>query len=1153
VTADDSFGAYVSLAKNGTMMAVSATGWDGASLSPGAIYIFDWDGNSWVQRGSPVTSGIWTGAADGFGTGNLTEDGKFLFTSCPNYASNAGVVLIYKWNEDTDNWVLIQDQQAPTPGSTRDYGQGMDVSKNGVWLAVGEQLSGSLSSAGKVYIYKLNLEESNESKKTATRLLRLDEQNNGYFGNSISSYGDWLVVGATHYTDTHTNQGKVYVYNRSSETDEYVLYQTLYSPTPLNSTPPEHWYHPDLGGFGSAVATDGWKIAVTDHPQNKVRIYEWNVSTNLFELSYSIDAPAGSSSSSYGWGCSLSFGTNGYGNWLAVGEFFAEYSPGDNDYRGAVHIYKETSQSVWTLYQTMKPGLRIVDSTGVNLDTTGSYYGFAVALYENFIHIGIPGLYYPSSPAGNKDGNRGCVDTYEITASLSWHNFRQRIWSPTINDPDTGFRGQMFGSSLSTAYAWTGGSLAIGAIFDDEDGVLDAGRIYIYVGASSDSLSHRLTFNSPFKSSDQTRFGTSIGWYYNEVIVGVPRFDNTETNSGEVHRYNWYELDAARPNSHNVNPFGYVLPQDSSKPLIEYIDQGTNKWQSGGPSHRFGRCIHHDNDRKIISAPSYNYGRTLGVGKVYVYDNGDNLIQEITPPSSTNYESGLQFGNGLASDNGRLFITAALQDVGGLVDAGRIHIYEWDGSKYVYSGDTITSPTPVASGFFGYDMDYVSGKLIANEHGARKVHVFEDTGNNTFSLIQTIYDPSVNDYGLFVSGNGNQLVIGSHRDSTVATESGKVELFEFNGSQYVKVREIYSPNQAAGDLFCATKLTDDYLFVGSFKHPTLAANKNGEVHVYRNDKVLNNFEYLNTITASDAGTDSGANNGNRYYGVYVDYYNGKLFVGAEFDDEAVIDAGSVYSYDMNEQWNIVPSLQINQPAGISNGDRFGSSVSLNRDGSRIVITSYAGGTGDSGVISTFNKNTTYVSTGLLTESINPISNGEFGRGLTISADGLTLYAGLHLYDGGTVDSGSVEVFDYNSSLNRWDYRNSIYPTTPVNTALFGRSVDVSTDGSIVVIGSPGVNTFDGEIDTFNFISGKYSPAAVTFPYVPEEGDKFVVYGKQSHNGTIIDINNISDVQIKSVSNKVIGNSGKIENMIGSVKDSTVPRIQTIKYVNEIEE
>jgi len=73
------------------VLAVGAYAWDGAAGSyQGAVYVFDWNGASWVERTTALTPSD-AGASDYFGSGcALSADGTVLAVGAQSWDGAAG-------------------------------------------------------------------------------------------------------------------------------------------------------------------------------------------------------------------------------------------------------------------------------------------------------------------------------------------------------------------------------------------------------------------------------------------------------------------------------------------------------------------------------------------------------------------------------------------------------------------------------------------------------------------------------------------------------------------------------------------------------------------------------------------------------------------------------------------------------------------------------------------------------------------------------------------------------------------------------------------------------------------------------------------------------------------------------------------------------
>lgn len=97
----DAFGQSVALNADGTILAVGATAWEGASgTDRGGVYIFDVSGSSWTQRGSVLEAPGATNA-DAFGVGvALNGYGSRLFVGMRRGASGTQRGAIYQFDYD---------------------------------------------------------------------------------------------------------------------------------------------------------------------------------------------------------------------------------------------------------------------------------------------------------------------------------------------------------------------------------------------------------------------------------------------------------------------------------------------------------------------------------------------------------------------------------------------------------------------------------------------------------------------------------------------------------------------------------------------------------------------------------------------------------------------------------------------------------------------------------------------------------------------------------------------------------------------------------------------------------------------------------------------------------------------------------------------
>ena len=129
---EDRLGWRVSMNADGSTVALSGPQWYFSPKGPGIVKVFDWDGTSWIQRGTTLSG---EGTGDMYGSDiSLSKDGNRLAIGGMKWNSSAGHVKIFEW--DGSSWTQM--------GSTLygdDYGwesgEGISLSADGTVVAIG--------------------------------------------------------------------------------------------------------------------------------------------------------------------------------------------------------------------------------------------------------------------------------------------------------------------------------------------------------------------------------------------------------------------------------------------------------------------------------------------------------------------------------------------------------------------------------------------------------------------------------------------------------------------------------------------------------------------------------------------------------------------------------------------------------------------------------------------------------------------------------------------------------------------------------------------------------------------------------------------------------------------------------------------------------
>jgi hypothetical protein len=212
--------------------------------------------------------------------------------------------------------------------------------------------------SGAVYIFDNKGKQLSKIKSPQVEL-------NNAFGYSISLGNEYLLVGSPGFRRFYKKGGKAFLYKRDSN-DKWNCVNSLTAPSQNNF---------DLYGHDVLLKNNYLFITAPDNKSNNgaVYIYKKNANSKL-ELIYTIK----SSSSSKFYGASVSFD----------GEFLVVGAPYENDYNGAIYIYKYHNDSNWELVQHIEAdrriqlGTKLVINDNIIASTTNDGVSGKVYIYD---------------------------------------------------------------------------------------------------------------------------------------------------------------------------------------------------------------------------------------------------------------------------------------------------------------------------------------------------------------------------------------------------------------------------------------------------------------------------------------------------------------------------------------------------------------------------------------------------------------------------------------------------------------------------------------------------------------------------------------------------------------------------------------------------
>lgn len=359
------------------------------------------------------------------------------------------------------------------------------------------------------------------------------------------------------------------------------------------------------------------------------------------------------------------------------------------------------------------------------------------------------------------------------------------------------------------------------------------------------------------------------------------------------------------------------------------------------------------------------------------------------------------------SGNGNIVVIGAIANDGNGSLSGHVRVFEKVGAAWTQIGNDIDGE--FADDRFGFSVAINdAGTIIAaganrndgNGAQAGHVRVFENIGGTWTQIGSDIDGEAADDrFGASVSLNasGNILAVGADLNDGAASTAGHVRVFENIGGTWTQIGS--DIDGEAADNFSGTSVSlndaGDIVAIGAFGNNSFA----GHVRVYQNSGG----------TWTQVGTDIDGENGGDRSGNSISI-NGTgtiLAIGAFLNDG---QRGHVRVYENSGgTWTQVGT----DIDGENSGDRAGSSVSINNDGTIVAIGAVAndgGGLGlSSGHVRVF-ENIGGTWTQAHSDVDAEASGDTFGRSVSISNNGGIFASGANQNSGNGSNAGHVRVF-----------------------------------------------------------------------------------------------------------------------------------------------
>lgn len=442
---------------------------------------------------------------------------------------------------------------------------------------------------------------------------------------------------------------------------------------------------------------------------------------------------------------------------------------------------------------------------------------------------------------------------------------------------------------------------------------------------------------------------------------------------------------------------------------------------------------------------------------------------------ATNEQSG---SSSKLNADGTVLVVSAPRAMDNGIMTGKVRVFGWNGSEWLQRGIDIIGSEQ--GDIFGESVSisadgniiaigapsYLNPTYLSATGPAGYTRIFEWNGTNWTQKGTDIIGEAPNDTSggsISLNANGNTIAIGAGSNNGVnGNSSGHCRIFEWNGSAWIQIGSDID-GEAANDFSGSVALNDagSIVAIGASANDEGGTNS-GHVRVYE----WNGTSWIQ----KGSDVDSDTTNASFGYTISLDA-SGTTFIagGYSFVNGAL---GFIKTFT----WNGTNWVQKGQTIlGTNGSDFFGTAVDINQDASIIAASSLTLANGNVRVFK-------FIGNSWVEQ--NPIITGQtagdqFGRSLSLSANGSILAAGTPFNDDNGTSAGHVRVFE-NTTLSTAGFENStisFYPNPTNNSVNFSSSETIERISLYNLLGqevlSKQVNSDRFSLDLSNLSNGTY--------------------------------------------------------------------------------
>jgi hypothetical protein len=350
------------------------------------------------------------------------------------------------------------------------------------------------------------------------------------------------------------------------------------------------------------------------------------------------------------------------------------------------------------------------------------------------------------------------------------------------------------------------GDLVVGAHNEDELAMANAGRVYLFSGATGELLAALI---SPNKEVDG---------HFGRAVAGVPDADGDGRGDFAVGAYN--EDTDLDPDNFDNQGRAYLF--SGATGTLLHVLTSPKEEPGGGFGWAVAGVPDADGDGRgdvLVSTPFEDGRASADVGRAYLFSGATGELLRVL--ISPNPEAMGQFGyaaSGVpdADGDGRGDLLVGANKEGGALNAGRAHLFSGATGALL---QTVATPhnqgrefgfsvagVPDASGDGRGDLLIGSGEFVGGRQFAGRAYVFS---GGTGALLHTLTSPDPETYGQFglavsgvadADGDGRgDLLIGAYGEDGGLAFIGRAYLF--SGATGARLRTLTTPNPEANGVF----------------------------------------------------------------------------------------------------------------------------------------------------------------------------------------------------------------------------------------------------------------------------------------------------------------------------------------------------------------